>query len=93
VIVNTTGLTSNFQPAQPVTGKNVSLSNTPFIHRHISSIGIANCDRITPDNPVSMPCHGKTPPIDLFTAEDITITFDDWLLTVECSQLECVDIR
>jgi len=83
VIVNTTGLTSNFQPAQPVTGKNVSLSNTPFIHRPISSIGIANCDRITPDNPVSMPCHGKAPPIDPFTAEDITITFDDWLLIVE----------
>jgi len=27
--------------------------------------------------------HGKAPPIDSFTAEDITITFDDCLLTLE----------
>ena len=27
--------------------------------------------------------HGKAPPIDLFTAESIGITFDDWLLTLE----------
>jgi len=80
-VITTT--TANFQPAQPVTGKNVSLSNTPFNHRPISSIGIANCDRITPDNPVSIPRRGKAPPIDPFTAEDVTITFDDWLLTVE----------
>ena len=80
---NTTDLTSNFQSGQLVTNNCVSLSNTPFINRPISSIGVANCDRIAPDNPVTTLSRGKAPPIDSFTAEDITITFDDWLLTLE----------
>ena len=38
---------------------------------------------MTVDNPVTTLRHGKAPPIDSFTSEDITITFDDWLLTLE----------
>ena len=83
VATNTTGLTSNFQSGQLVTNKCVSLSNTPFINSPISSTGVANCDRIAPDNPVTTLHCGKVPPIDSFTAEDIPITFDDWLLTLE----------
>ena len=77
------GLTSNYRSGQPVNNKCVSLSNTSFINRPISSIGVASCDRITPDNPVTTLHHGKAPLIDSFTAEDITITFDDWLLILE----------
>jgi len=35
------------------------------------------------DNPGAMLHRGKAPPIDSFTGEDITITFDDWLLTLK----------
>jgi len=83
VTTNTAGLPFNLQSGQPVTNMSVSLSNTPFINRPISSIGVDNCDGISHDNPATMLHHRKVPPIDSFTGEDIKITFDDWLLTLE----------
>jgi len=75
VATNTAGLPFNFQSGQPVTNISVSLPNT--------FIGVANCDRISHDNPGAMLCGEKAPPIDSFTGKDITITFDEWLLTLE----------
>jgi len=80
VSTNSAGLPFNLQSGQLVTNMSVSLSNTPFINRPISSIGVANCDGISHDNLAPMLCRGKEPPIDSFTGEDI---FDDWLLTLE----------
>ena len=76
-------LSSKIQCSQQVTNLSATLSDTPFVSRPVSSIGTANCSKMTSDNPASTPHRGKAPPIDPFTAEDITITFDDWLLTLE----------
>jgi len=46
--------TFNLQSVQLVTNMSVSLSGTPFFNRPISSIGVANCDRISLDNPAAM---------------------------------------
>jgi len=69
---------------EPVTNMSVSfLILFLLTDLHISSIGVANCNRISHDNPIAMLRRGKAPPIDSFTGEDITLTFDDWLLTLE----------
>ena len=60
-----------------------TLFSTPFVSRPISSTGVANCGKVATDNLASTFRRGKAPPIDSFTAEDTTITFDDWLLTLE----------
>ena len=63
---------------QQVTYVSSSLSNDLSISRPISSVGIGG----TMVEELSTR-RGKAPPIDLFTAESIGITFDDWLLTLE----------
>ena len=60
-----------------------TLFSTPFVSRPISSTGVANCGKVATDNLASTFRRGKAPPIDSFTAEDTTITFDDWLLSLE----------
>ena len=63
---------------QQVTCVSSSLSNALSTSRPISSVGIGG----TMVGELSAR-RGKAPPIDLFTAESIGITFDDWLLTLE----------
>ena len=63
---------------QQVTCVSSSLSNALSTSRPISSVGIGG----TMVGELSAR-RGKAPPIDLFTAESIRITFDDWLLTLE----------
>ena len=62
---------------QQVTCVSSSLSNALSTSRPISSVGIGG----TMVGELSAR-RGKAPPIDLFTAESIGITFDDWLLTL-----------
>ena len=63
---------------QQVTCVSSSLSNALSTSRPISSVGIGG----TMVGELSAR-RGKAPPIDLFTAESIGNTFDDWLLTLE----------
>ena len=63
---------------QQVTYVSSSLSNALSTSRPISSVGIGG----TMVGELSAR-RGKAPPIDLFTAGSIGITFDDWLLTLE----------
>ena len=53
------------------------------ISRPISSVGTVDQGKLTADGHAYIPQHGKAPPIDPFTAEDIGITFDDWLPILE----------
>ena len=50
-----------------------------YISRPICSIGTVDRGKLTADSHAYNPRRGKAPPIDPFTAEDIGITFDDWL--------------
>jgi len=68
---------------QQVTKSGKTLFSTPFVSKTISSTGIANCDKVATDNLNSALRCKKAPPTDLFTAEDTTIIFDDWLLTLK----------
>ena len=63
---------------QQVTYVSSSLSNALSTSRPISSVGIGG----TMVGELSAR-RGKAPPIDLFMAESIGITFDDWLPTLE----------
>ena len=60
-----------------------SLSDTLYVSRPISSVGTVDHGKLTADGHAYIPRRGKAPPIDPFTAEDIGITFDDWLPILE----------
>ena len=74
---------SQVQADQQVTNVSTSLSDTLFVSRPISSIGMVNNGRLTAEGHTCNSRRGKAPPIDAFTAQDIGITFDDWLPTLE----------
>ena len=74
---------SQVQSDQQVTNLSTSLSDTLFVSRPISSIGMVNNGRLTAESHTYTSRRGKAPPIDSFTAEDIGLTFDDWLPTLE----------
>jgi len=61
----------------------MSLSDVLYVGRPISSTGIAVGNKPIVENQACVPCRGKAPPVDSFTAEDGKITFDDWLPTLE----------
>ena len=44
---------------------------------------MVNNGRLTAEGHTHTSHHGKAPPIDAFTAQDIGITFNDWLPTLE----------
>ena len=54
-----------------------------YVSRPISSVGTVDQGKLPADGHAYIPRRGKTPPIDPFTAEDIGITFDDWLPILE----------
>ena len=81
--INKQSSISQDQSNQQVTNLNTSLSDTLFISRPISSIGTVNHGKLTAEGHAYTPRRGKAPPIDPFTAEDIGITFDDWLPILE----------
>ena len=70
-----------------VTNPYVSLSNTLFYSRSISSVGTASSGfpTVTPllGHCQIQQCRGKAPPIDEFTVEDSQITIDDWIPILE----------
>ena len=59
------------------------LSDALYISRPICSIGTVDRGKLTADSHAYIPRRGKAPPIDPFTAEDIGITFDNWLPILE----------
>ena len=71
------------QSNQQVTNLSTSLSDTLHVSKPISSVGIVDHGRLTADGHAYTPRCEKAPPIDPFTAEDIKITFDDWLPVLE----------
>ena len=81
--INKQGLTSQIQSTQQVTKLSTSLSDTLFTSRLISSVGTVNHGKLTAEGQTYSSHRGKAPPIDSFTAEDIRITFDDWLPILE----------
>ena len=60
-----------------------SLSDTLYVSRPISSVGTVEQGKLNADGHAYIPRRGKAPPIGPFTAEDIGITFDDWLPILE----------
>ena len=60
-----------------------SLTDALYVSRPIRSIYTTDCGKLTGDSYAHHPQRGKAPPIDPFTAEDIRITFDDWLPILE----------
>ena len=60
-----------------------SLSDTLYVSRPISTVGTVDQGKLIADGHAYIPRRGKAPPIDLFTAEDIRITFDNWLPILE----------
>ena len=76
-------LTSQPQSNQQVTNLNTSLSDTLYVSRPVSSIGTVNHGKFIAEGHACAPRRGKAPPIDPFTAEDVGITFDDWLPILE----------
>ena len=76
-------LSFNSHLNQQVTNLNTSLSDVLCVSRPISSTGIASGNKSTTGNQACVPRRGKAPPVDSFTAEDMQITFDDWVLTLE----------
>ena len=81
--INNQGLTSQIQSNQQVTKLSTSLSDTLLTSRPISSIGMVNHGKLTAEGQTYISRRGKAPPIDPFTAENIRITFDDWLPILE----------
>ena len=81
--INNQGLTSQIQSNQQVTKLSTSLSDTLLTSRPISSIGMVNHGKLTAEGQTYTSRRGKAPPIDPFTAENIRITFDDWLPILE----------
>ena len=80
-------LGSAYEQSLPSTGQEVtnisaSLSDALPVSRPINSIGIANCSKPATDSQ-TYSRRGKAPPIDPFNAEEVTVTFEDWLLTLE----------
>ncbi|XP_065908993.1 uncharacterized protein [Dysidea avara] len=80
-------LGSAYEQSLPSTGQEVtnisaSLSDALSVSRPINSIGIANCSKPATDSQ-TYSRRGKAPPIDPFNAEEVTVTFEDWLLTLE----------
>ena len=60
-----------------------SLSDTLYVSRPISTVGTVDQGKLTADGHAYIPRRGKAPPIDTFTAEDIRMTFDNWLPILE----------
>ena len=81
--VSDQGSTLQNQSNQQVTNLSAPLSDALYISKPICSIGTVDCGKLTADSHAYIPRSGKAPPIDPFTAEDIGITFDDWLPILE----------
>ena len=81
--VNDQSLILQNQSNQQVTNLSTSLSDMLYVSRPISSVGTVDQGKLTLDGHAYIPRCGKAPPIDPFTAEDIGITFDDWLPILE----------
>ena len=81
--INKQSLTSQIQSDQQVTKLSASLSDILPTSRPISSIGIVNQGKLTAEGQTYTSRRGKAPPIDPYTAEDVRITFDDWLPILE----------
>ena len=81
--VNNQSLILQDQSNQQVTNWSTSLSDTLYVSRPIISVGTVDQRKLTADGHACIPRHGKAPPIDSFTAEDIGIKFDDWLPILE----------
>ena len=77
--VNDQSLILQDQSNQQVTNLSTSLSDMLYVSRPISSVGTVDQGKLTADGHAYIPRRGKAPPIDPFTAEDIGITFDNWL--------------
>ena len=77
--INNQGLTSQIRSNQQVTKLSTPLSDTLLTSRPISSIGTVHHGKLTAEGQTYTSRHGKEPPIDPFTPENIRITFDDWL--------------
>ena len=73
----------SWQSHQQVTSLNSLLSDVLYVSRPISLTGTATGNKSATENQACAPRRGKAPPVDLFTAQDTKITFDDWLLTLE----------
>ena len=81
--VNDQSLILQDQSNQQVTNLSTSLSDMLYVSRPISSVGTVDQGKLTTDSHAYIPRRAKAPPIDPFTAEDIGITFDDWLAILE----------
>ena len=81
--VNDQSLILQDQSNQQVTNLSASLSDMVFVSRSISSVGTVDQGKLPADGHAYIPRCGKAPPIDPFTAEDIRITFDEWLPILE----------
>ena len=68
---------------QVTTNLSTSLSDMLYVSRPISSVGTVDQGKLPADGHAYIPGRGKAPPIDPFNAEDIGITFDDWLPILE----------
>ena len=71
------------QSSKQVTNLSTSVTDALYVSRPICSVGTTDCGKLTGDSYAHHPQRGKAPPIDPFTAEDIGITFDDWLPILE----------
>jgi len=71
------------QSSKQVTNLSTSLTDALYVSRPVCSIGTTDRGKLTGDSYAHHPRRGKAPPIDPFTAEDIGITFDDWLPILE----------
>ena len=70
---------SKYQSSKQVTNLSTSLTDALYVSRPICFVGTTDCGKLTGDSYAHYPQHRKAPPKDPFTAEDIGITFDDWL--------------
>ena len=82
--ITTRGSGVHLDQSKPqVTNLSTSLSDTFYVSRPVSSIGMVNHGKVMAEGPAYAHQRGKATPVDPFTAEGVKITYDDWLPILE----------
>ena len=69
--------------AQQETRLSTCLYDVVSVGRPVCSTGTTSGSKLLGTSHVYIFRHGKVPPVDHFTADDVKTTFDDWLLTLQ----------
>ena len=59
------------------------MSDIVSVGRPVCSTGTTSGSKLPGTSHVYISRHGKAPPVDPFTADDVNTTFDDWLLMLQ----------